>query len=253
MNGIAPLLALIPLACLAPALGAQIGSTVGPPVAPPGCPIAIAMSNDGLLDTTLADACPYEVHTAAGVIVFDLSCPTLVPIPLGIGDTVVSHWDQTDNFGQPVPPGEYLVSVEVPIGPPQVHKIKLGGPAAALAQLGVTHIGTTRKLELCAPLDAGFPYLLAAAFSSTPPIPTCAGPLPLAADALFFLSLQPNPVFLGFSGMLDAQGMSTAPALAVPNDPGLVGISFVLAYAVLDVAQPCPIRTMSAPLPIQIH
>ncbi|MBM3977023.1 MAG: hypothetical protein FJ299_08545 [Planctomycetes bacterium] len=250
MNGLATLLLLVPLA---PALDAQIGSTVGPPVAPLGCPIAIAMSNDGLVDTSLADACPFEVHTAAGVVVFDLSCPTLVPIPLGVGDTVVSHWDLTDNFGQPVLPGDYLVSVEVPIGPPQVHKVKLGGPAAALAQLGVTHIGTARHFELCAPQDPGLPYLLAAAFSSTPPIQTCAGQLPLAADALFFLSLQPSAVFVGFSGTLDAQGRSTVPALAVPNDPGLVGISFVLGYVVIDLAQTCPIRTISAPLPIKIH
>jgi hypothetical protein len=245
--------ALVTLAALAPALGAQLGSTVGPPVAPRGCSIAISMSNDGTSDTSLGDACPFEVRTAAGALVFDLSCPTFAPIPLNAGDTVVSHWDLHDNFGQSVPPGDYLVTVELPEGPWQTHALTLGGPAAARAPLGVSHIGTARHFELCAPQDAGFPYLMAAAFSSSPAIATCAGPLPLAADALLLLSLQPGPIFQGFAGQLDAQGKSDVPAIAIPNEPALVGFPFVLAFAVLDPAQACPVRTISAPLPIVIQ
>jgi hypothetical protein len=249
----APSTALVFLVALAQSLHAQLGSTVGPPVAPLGCPIAISMSNDGATDTSVGDACPFEVRTAAGAVVFDLACPTFAAVPLAVGDTIVSHWDLHDNFGQLVPPGDYLVTVELPEGPWQTHAITLGGPAAAIAQLGVSHVGTTRHFELCAPQDAGFPYLMAAAFTSSPAIPTCAGPLPLAADALFLLSLQPGPVFQGFLGQLDAQGQSGLPALAIPNDPALVGFSFVLAFAVLDLAQPCPVRTISAPLPIAIQ
>jgi len=50
--------------------------------------------------------------------------------------------------------------------------------------------------------------------------------------------------------VLDSAAESSAPAPAIPDLPSLVGESFVLDFVVVDLAQSCPIRRISAPLEV---
>ena len=95
---------------------------------------------------------------------------------------------------------------------------------------------------------------MGAALATGPGIPTCAGIVPLAADPLLFLSLDPtNPHFLNFAGVLAPDGAAETSTLALPNIPALVGQSFVLAFVVLEIGPVCPVVRISAPLTVTIE
>jgi N-acetylmuramoyl-L-alanine amidase len=87
-------------------------------------------------------------------------------------------------------------------------------------------VGNTLPLAVQVVADAGRPYVLASALApGAIPLPG-GGILPLAPDAVFGLSLLPNNgVFIGFAGILDAQGNATA-SFVVPNLPILRGVDF---------------------------
>ena len=138
------------------------------------------------------------------------------------------------------------MTVELPSGEDELHKLVIGGNEAGLGTLGVIRPGTTRQLQLCSPTDPGLPYVLLASLSTSPGLGTCAGVLPLTPDALFLLSLDPaSPVFQNFQGSLDSSGSTSAPALALPNNPALSGQSFFLAFLTLDLGQiSCPVSTI---------
>ena len=153
-------------------------------------------------------------------------------------------------------PGTYTVELTTTTPPASTRALVTIDPVvdAALVQLGVSKVGTTRNLALCAPSAANLKYLAAASAGTATGIPTCAGTFPLDPDGILAASLSPsNPFFLGFTGSLDWQGVSKAPAIAIPDDPGLTGIAFYAAFATLDPAAPCVVTAISAALPLTIE
>ncbi|HYC76580.1 MAG TPA: hypothetical protein VEI02_03030 [Planctomycetota bacterium] len=224
---------------------AQVTATVGPPTAPVGCPIWISVSNDTPSGIFLSSPCPYVVKDAFGVAIYTPFCIAIIQ-PIAAGGTFTTTWPQINDFGIPVGAGNYVVQVNHPGGPTNVPITISTAATGGVAQLGTAKIGVTRNLGLCSPGDGGFTYVAAAAFTTTPGIVTCAGTIPLAADALLTLSLTPgNGVFNNFLGTLDATGRSTAPSITVPNLPALVGLSFWTAFVVYDPNAPCQIRSIS--------
>jgi hypothetical protein len=235
------------LLLLGSAVLGQVSLTAGPSPAPMGCPIPIVIANDTASNITLPNPCPYHVKDAGGTVVFSPICIQII-VDLPPGGALISFWQQQDDFGVQVPPGTYTVEALLP-GVIMSAPVTLDPTVqAALIPLGPTRIGQTRQVFLGAPLDGGFPYLMGA---SGPPvsggIPTCAGLVPLELDAILMLSLGPNPFFANFSGTLSNSGISTLPTITLPNDPGIIGLSFYLAFVVLDPVGACPVRTISAP------
>jgi hypothetical protein len=236
---------------LASAAQAQVAAVVSPS-APVGCPVIVAISNDTGAGVWTG-ACPFGVRTAAGVPVLS-SVPCIgIVIEILPGATFATSWNQLDDFGVQVPPGSYIVDVLVPSVGLVPFPLTIGGDAA-VSLGGVPRIGTSRNLELCSPLDGGRGYLMAASLGTFPGIATCAGTVPLAIDRLLAFSLDPaNPVFLGFQGTLDAAGRASSPALAIPSDPQLVGITVWLAFVAFDPVAACPITRISAALPVTVQ
>lgn len=247
---------LLALAACAPAAGAQIASTVGPADAPAGCEIVITISNDTASTTTLGQFCPFNVRTPQGALVYSIDCPAFAPIPIEPGGTFVTRWDTRDDQGNLVPPGDYVVEVELPTGVSELTSITIGNADAGIAQIGVMRVGTTHGLEYCAPQDPGQLYLTLASLSAASPgLPTCGGFIPLTVDALLLASLDPGLGLVSNGvGFLDGDGRTQAPAVALPNNPALVGVNLALAYVVLDVtAPPCLVRRTSAALSFVIQ
>ena len=186
----------------APAAAQNVNATVGPSPAPLGCPISITASND-FQGSGSSVACPFKVFDDQMNLVFDpglFSACANQPILIGPWGWVTAHWDQRDNAGQPVPAGNYFVRVTYDVGPPTIHPLVLGGTDAGVVLEGTAVIqetltGESRHFSLCAPLDAGFPYVLLASLTADVGIPTCAGTFPLDPDALFTLSLTAGAVF----------------------------------------------------------
>ena len=154
---------------------------------------------------------------------------------------MTAHWDQRDNAGQPVPAGNYFVRVTYDVGPPTIHPLVLGGTDAGVVLEGTAVIqetltGESRHFSLCAPLDAGFPYVLLASLTADVGIPTCAGTFPLDPDALFTLSLTAGAVFQSSTGMLGPTGTTTAPVFDLPPNPNLIGLS--LELSLIHISEP---------------
>jgi hypothetical protein len=228
---------------------AQFQAVIGPPVAPIGCPFVVGVSNDTPVPHDIS-ACPFQITNAAGAIIAPGPCAGVV-YTVNPGQTFTFFWPQLDQFGTQLPPGPYTVTVNL-LGTTYSSTVLVGGADAAAALMGVPRIGTNRSLQLCAPLDGGYPYLAGAALSATG-IATCGGVVPLALDSLLTFSIDPaNPVFLGFAGLLDASGASQAPSLALPNVPSIVGASFVVSFIAADPASPCLVRRIAAPLVVTI-
>lgn len=238
---------LVAFAAVAPLASSQVASIVGPQIVPSGCPVSISISNDTAL-TLFTGVCPYQVIDGGGAVVFTPICIAIAQI-LNPGDTFSTQWDQTDDNGNPVPPGNYVVQVQLPGGGgSQQHAITIGGADAGVAPLGVPKIGTSRSYQLCSPLDGSQFYLMAAAGSSNVGIPTCGGVFPLDPDPIFEASLSDPTVFINTFGSLDAAGLTKDPTVAIPANPNFVGLQVHFAMMVLDFAAPCPFRRFSAPM-----
>lgn len=106
-------------------------------------------------------------------------------------------------------------------------------------------IGTTLPITVSVPGDAGLPFVLGAALAPGA-IPLPGGRvLALAADGILELSLTAaNGVFVGFQGVLDAQGSASA-AFVVPPLPILLGVSFYFSgFTVQSFAPPLEKSTL---------
>ncbi len=234
------------------AVSAQLSSTVGPPVAPTGCAVTITISND-TAGTAITNLCPYKVFDQGGGLVLDPFCFP-VDLQMPAGGTFTAEWLQEDGVGAQVPPGLYTIEVTLPDSSVESHVVEVSATAqAGLSMLGAAKTGTTREFQLCSPGDPGGFYFMAASLSSVPGTPSCAGIVPLTIDPAFNLSVNPtSPIFLNFTGNLDADGLSLDPALAVPDSASFVGLSLVFGYTVLDFFQPCFVITISEPLTVTI-
>lgn len=229
---------------------AQVAWTA-PPQMPEGCRVPISVSNDTSVSHFVGECSPYQVRTAGGQLVFDQPCNPFVAIEVPPGEAVAFYWDQNDNFGSPVPPGDYVIFADEDPFTPLPLTI---GAEATVAPIGVFRLGTKRSVELCSPKDPNLLSLLAASQSTAPGIPLCATTLPLNPDALFLLSLDPANAFptAGF-GTLDGDGVNGAATFGIPSNPNLAGFSFFTAFAVIDVGQLCPFVRASEALPVTIQ
>ncbi|HKX46773.1 MAG TPA: hypothetical protein VJP77_08725, partial [Planctomycetota bacterium] len=113
-----------------------------------------------------------------------------------------------------------------------------GGPANPLQVLvagSPAPPGGFVNLTFQAPGYAGVPYIAAASLGTSPGIvvssgnPPVQGHVPLNPDGLFQACFSLPSVFVNFAGLVGPQG--TAPGLVLlPNDPGLSGIQFHVAF-----------------------
>ena len=243
--------ALFALLVAAPA-AAQIpvNITIGPDPVPVGSRLSMTFSHDGpfLVST---GGCPFEVFDDQMNLVWSPGC-TPVAISVGPYGVLTRYWNQTDNSGQPVPPGDYYVKVNYDFQGPTFHPITID-PATEVGivfegtpTIGSPFGGGDRNFFLSAPNDAGFGYWLMASLSSSVGIPTCNGTIPLDFSPLFLKSLSPNKIFKNSVGFLSGTGETTAPTFPIPEDPSVVGISVFAAWAVVDFADTvCPFLSMS--------
>jgi len=123
-------------------------------------------------------------------------------------------------------------------------------PDVALLVEGIANIGATVPLTFRSRQDPGALYVGAASFGSSPGLDLPGGVhVPLNPDVLFLLSLLPGPgVFNDFVGTLDGAGRTTAPHLAIPNEPALAGAAFYMAFATFDPATGTPLHASPAAL-----
>lgn len=97
------------------------------------------------------------------------------------------------------------------------------------------------NLTFTAPGYNGVPYLAAASLGSAPGTPVVSGNppvvgnVPLNTDALFFLSLNAPGTFFNFTGLIGPAGTSPG-IIFIPNDPGLSGLSFFVAFLAIPPA-----------------
>jgi hypothetical protein len=189
-------------------------------------------------ETMFVTPCPPWVLDANFQPIQFFQACALVALLLEPGASYATYWDQRDGSGQQVAPGQYYVD-----GVPVIVDASL---LTALTPFGDPRVGASRAIELASPTTPGGLYVLAASTSTALGVPLgCGLTFPLDYDALFQLTLTNPGVFANFIGVLDGQGYSTAPRIAVPSQPSLAGIGFDLAFAVLDGAAPCGVAVVS--------
>lgn len=126
-----------------------------------------------------------------------------------------------------------------------------GGVGSTLS--GPPAIGTQVGIQIASPLDPGRTYVSPFSLRNAPGIlfPDLRR-LRLEPDLLFTLSLHGGPVFSGTIGVLDPAGAAKV-ALALPNEPSLVGLGLHTAFLVLDPSAPLGIGRMCCPLSFRIQ
>lgn len=111
-------------------------------------------------------------------------------------------------------------------------------------------VGTPLAVQWVAGASPNMPYQAAAAFvEGTIPIGTRF--IPLAPDALFFLSLTQPALFQGMAGTLDGSGNANG-QVNVPAIPAIAGVPFSLAFVTIDGSAPQGIGAISGPTRTQI-
>lgn len=231
-----------PLAAIALGLSNMLFAQTTPIPWPLGCPVPSTIENNGTAPFSYTYCTPTVTDAAGQLVTWGLCL--FAELQLGPGETSTTHWNQTDFFGLQVPPGVYFVNGVA---------FDVGATDAALRPLGSPHPGSTRAIELCSPLDPGAPYLLGAAFSANTGIPLgCGVHFPLDLDWLLVDSLTNAAVFPAFVGTLDAGGRTSAPAIALPPLPWLVGISLQLGFVTLGPATPCGWNRASSAVTVTI-
>lgn len=140
--------------------------------------------------------------------------------------------------------GPFVNVPSVPVDFDRFHGSGAGYAGFSPHVVGTTTIGETVFVDVGAEPNAF--YVMAASVGDRPGIPLGARRIPLNPDPLFWLSLQglTGGVMNRFSGYLSARGEARA-WMNIPNDPGLIGLAFHVAFVTLDPAQPFGIGTIS--------
>jgi hypothetical protein len=117
--------------------------------------------------------------------------------------------------------------------------------------------GTAFNLTLDSPSDANNIYLLAAS-GGTGPTPLDTRIIRLTQDVLLeyvvFGGGSNGPIFFNFTGSLDSFGRATTPAVFVPNQPFLAGVTVYFAFATGGGPQfPSGINTISDTVSVTIQ
>jgi len=111
-------------------------------------------------------------------------------------------------------------------------------------------LGQAYGLHLSIPSESVRPYVAAAALGVRQGIPLPGGRrIPLDPDALFHLSQHAPALFVGFRGILDAQGTANL-LIRVPFTPALAGLRFHVAAATYDGGG---IRVVTEPLGVVVE
>jgi hypothetical protein len=111
-------------------------------------------------------------------------------------------------------------------------------------------VGTTIPVRFFSPTDPGKVVAAGAAFGRHPGTALPAPDLrviPLNADPLLTFSINPNPIFVGFVGVLDANGVYDAATIVIPPLVSLEGLFIYIAFVVVDPAASFGIGTISRP------
>jgi len=218
----------------APLAGAQvISASFSPNPAPPGVPVTVTGT-----DATgggLALACPccwYEIHAGSPtgpVVSLGIFCPSVI-VPVGPNGNFAFTWNQKDDTGSFVPPGQYWFVLKAwDPGFTSISQdffcLSIQGPSEpALRNTSPAQVGMPLGLEIDAPVQTGAFYLTVASFTSNNPLPNPAGGLTcIDFDILFQISLAPGTpgVFDNFKGFLDGSGKSSGMSLNLPSIPSL--------------------------------
>jgi hypothetical protein len=232
-----------------PAL-ADLNETVGPKDVPLGGKLSVSFSNDnpGKFGVTTS---LWRILDANGAVVY-IPTTSQTAILMGPGGVYSFTWNLKDQGGTLVAPGAYTLEYKVDTGAPvESFPFNVIAEGAGLVLQGTATTqpvfggGPARSFYLTSPSDAGLPYFLLVSTDATTPIPTCAGEFPLGISPLFNLSLTPGAVIQGSFGVLNGNGESTAPKMAIPNNPAYVGTEFSAAFVVLNPANPCLIERIS--------
>jgi hypothetical protein len=248
------LIAACVVALAFPALRAQVACSIGPTLCPHGTGVIIGISND-TPNPIFSVPEPYVVRDLSGAPIYtpiaQSGGPTILP-----GETQALAWFQFDNAFNQVAPGFYIIEVSIPgIGQIGSEVVQIDANVfAGITRMGVHRPGTTRGVAFVAINDWNLTYAAAASLSDTPGIPTCAGIVPLAQDALFTLSTTPgNPYFQNFVGVMDESGVATGPLVTIPAIPALTGFSIAIGFVTIDVTQACAVRTIGPPFLLTIE
>ncbi|MCI0587768.1 MAG: hypothetical protein L0323_13080 [Planctomycetes bacterium] len=124
-------------------------------------------------------------------------------------------------------------------------------PDLALLVGAVAHPGGTVPLTFRSRQDPGRTYLGAASLGTVPGFDYLGVHIPLNLDVLFEMSVfHATGLFNGFLGILDSNGITTAPAISIPAEPSLAGFTFHVGFITFAPGW-LPLRA-SDPAPIQI-
>jgi len=225
--------------------GGVIALHSGPPFRLPQG-VAVLASGDYAVTDGLADA--VFVVARGGGAVTTLVAPPVLGNPYDVVDDFEGGVAVSDSSGA----SRRLVRVDaagqltvVTVGPPFGRTDGLDR-APTLAGPSRGQSGRAHSLDLELPAQANRPYLLCASLSLHPGFALSPAPRRAAVnpDGLFFASLGANdPVFVGFTGVLDPWGRATA-SLTVPNVP-MPPITIFLQGFVIDLQQPSSVREIT--------
>lgn len=95
--------------------------------------------------------------------------------------------------------------------------------------LGSAQIGSTLSLAFNAQGMIGDAYLAGCSFTSVPGLDIGEYTIPLTPDPLFYSVWLLPQTFVGFSGTVGFGGFGSG-AIVIPDEPALVGVSFVVAF-----------------------
>ena len=163
--------------------------------------------------------------------------------PLG---TIDFAWDQLDQNGQQVPPGDYIFDVSTGGGFFAID-FEVGGLESNIFLQGTAAIGTApfgfnggRDIAISSPSNPGEVYGVFVSGSLGVGPTFCGFTLPILPDALAMAALQ-SSLINNSVGFLDGNGETVQAALPIPNTPALVGIELHLAAMIFDLTSSCAV------------
>lgn len=127
--------------------------------------------------------------------------------------------------------------------------------ANPLSMIGTPNIGNTVYLSVFSPQTPNAPFGVGFTLSPLPGIPLPDGRVvPLTPDPLFWAALMPGTgVFYDVTGVLGPTGFAApATSVAIPNDPGLVGVTVYTAALTGDPNLVAGIGRIGAAVPITV-
>ena len=196
---------------LAPGAFAQTVSVgVGPSPAPIGGTVFASATNNFANQLMGIGACPWRIVDSNGIEVFDPNCSpgSFLLSPLG---TIDFSWDQRDQNGLQVPPGDYVFEVATAGGFFAVD-FEVGGLESNIFLQGTAAIGTApfgfnggRDIAISSPSNPGAIYGVFVSGSLGGGPTFCGMELPIALDSIALSALE-SQLINNAVGILDANG-----------------------------------------------